>query len=717
MPDTTKPNGQERRPGFGWHEMLRLLLLVALATAVYPSLVAAPAQAQERGVEWARFDVTLDLRPDGTYHVTERQEIDFQGGPFTFGFANIPLARAEDITNVAVSELIGDRAEPYDRRSRSAYDRDPGTYSAESTSAQVEVDWGFSPVIDERRTFLVEYDVDGGLLSYFENDPPFQEVSWIAVGEETTDTAPVRAASMTIRLPVAVDPAQTNVRPGEDPAALTDDGRVWTWDAETLSAGEAFEVGLRFPPLIDVPPPSWQPDFDERQTEIDAQLDEVAATDQRSALLNLGSLVLGGVLLIGGGLGLYGLWYARGRDPHTGVVADFLPAPPDDLPPGAVGTLLDERADEHDVVATLVDLGHRGIVKIEETADEGFFGFGGGHDFGLTLQRGDPAVAPFERDLLHALFGRELTEGVSTRLSEVKSRFETAKPVIREKLYAEVVRRGYFSRSPEATRSSWQTGGTVAIVGAVLLGCLGAGAVAEVAPLAWIPVAVLIGLAVVVILLGRALPRKTVAGAEAAAKWRAFRKYLDEIERFEQLDEARDVFDRYLPYAVAFGLERSWVQKFAAVRAPTPAWYGGSGGGGTVLVPGGVGGGFGDPAGPYRRRRRGGYGGPIIIPGGWGGGGGGGAFGGGGDRGGGSGGQGDGGGVDLPDLQDASDRGGRGLQSSSDSLFDMLNSAGDIFGGFGGGGGGGRGGWGGGGGFGGFGGGGRGGGGGGRGFG
>ncbi|MDP9363999.1 MAG: DUF2207 domain-containing protein, partial [Chloroflexota bacterium] len=673
----TQESNPGRRPeGFGLGELLRLLLLVGLATLVLPGAGWGPtaARAQGRSVEWARFDVTLDLREDGTYHVEERQAIDFEGGAYTFGFANIPLARAEDIGNIQISAVSGNQTEPYEFVPPAAFDREPGTFSYRRTSTQIEIEWGFPPARNEQRTFLLAYDVAGGLLSYLDRDLPFQEISWIAVGEETTETAPVREATMTIRLPTAVDPAQTNFRPGDDAAELTPDGRVWSWTASDLDAGESFEPGLRFPPLIAAAPPSWQPAFDEQQAEFDKAA-------ERSDLLNLGSLLLGVGLLVGGGLGAFGLWYARGRDPHTGIVADFLPTPPDDLPPGAAGTLLDERADEHDVVATLVDLGHRGVLSMEETSDPGVFGIGGGHDFAITLRQGNPAVAPFEADLLHALFGQRLEEGATTKLSEVKGRFEAAKPAIREDLYAELVRRGYFPRSPEATRKSWQSAGTVGLVGAVLLGCLGAGAVADVAPLAWLPVAVLVGLSLLVILLSRALPRKTPAGAEAAARWRAFRKYLDEIERYEQLDEAKDVFDKYLPFAIAFGLERSFVEKFASVRAPAPAWYGG---GGTVLVPGGgYGGGFGDPFGPYGRRRRGYGDGTVIIPGGgWGGGGfggyGGGGFGGGdGER---RGGGGDGDGFDLPDLQETSDRAGRGLQSSSDSLFDMLNTAGRVFG-------------------------------------
>ncbi len=664
----------------------RLTILLVLAAAILPALLATPqhAAAQMKAVEWARFDVTLDLREDGSYHVTERQQIDFEGGPFRGGFREIPLARTDDIGNVRVSEEAAGGPRRYEPVPAARYDEDPNTYTVQRTTSHLRVEWGFEPAISETRTFLVEYDVIGALRIYLDNDPPNQQIWWTAFGEELTAVAPVREATLKLQLPEAVDVAQTVVAPGE-PEDHTSDGRVWTWEASDLTAGEAFEARLQFPPLVQAEVPAWQRTDDERRRREEE-------TEARGAVLNVMFLGAGLLLAIGGGLGVYGLWYTRGRDPHTGLVADFIPQPPDDLAPGAAGTLLDERADEPDVVATLVDLGHRGVIKIEETATEGVFGFGGGHDFALTLLQDNPQVAPFEADLLRALFGADLREGTKTRLSEAKGNFEAVKPALKEHLYAELVRRGYFPRSPEVTRSRWRTFGTVALVLVVIGGCVGAGMVADVAPFVWLPIVVVASLALLLTRLSAAMPRKTPAGAEAAAKWRAFRKYLDSIERYERLDEAKDIFDKYLPYAIAFGLERDWVRKFASVQAPVPAWYGG----------GGSGGGFGgeifdlDPHPGYPRRRRGYGGGTVLIPtgGGWGGG-----WGGGERRSGGDGG-GDGGGFDfpgLPDLQDTSDRAGRSLQGSSDSLFDMLNTAADVFGGFSGGRRGG--GWGGGGGF------------------
>src|SRR5699024_8164963 len=131
----------------------------------------------------------------------------------------------------------------------------------------------------------------------------------------------------------------------------------------------------------------------------------------------------------------------------------------------------------------------------------------------------------------------------------------------------------------------------------------------------------------------------------------------------ENLDEAKEIFDRFLHYATAFGLEESWISKFSPDDTPMPDWFG------PVIIGHPGRGGNGRRAG----RRSGPGGGVWVCP----------------SAGGsaqgrpsaGSGGDGGGGGFDMPALQEASDAAGGSLQGGSDSIFDMLGTASDIFGG------------------------------------
>ncbi len=637
--------------------------VVAMLALVGAGSLAGTADAQSsKTVEWARFDVTIDVRSNGTFHVTERQTVDFQGGPFRSGFAVIPLTRIDNIGNLEVGEDTGGTLVPLDLIDSGDYDSDPGTFTYDITSTDVRIDYAFAPTTDAERTFVLEYDVAGALRVYPNETPPNQQIRWTAIDSEVTTVAPVRESTVVITLPQAVDLAEVVVG-GDvegDPGSFSPDGQSFTFTASDLSNGDDFVVGLQFPPVANASAPTWQ----QRD---DAQRQKAEDDDERSALLNLMFLGAGLLLAVAGGIAVYGLWYAKGRDPHTGLVAEFSPSPPDDLAPGAVGALLDEEVNERDVVATMLDLGHNGVIKIEETDSPGVLGIGGSTDFTLTLVDPSKTTRELDLDLLKVLFGPEMAAGATTKLSEVRRRFDAYRDTLADDLYAELVTRGYFTGSPKATRERWGRIGRRLLIASAIAGVALLIAFSGDAILVLLPIAASLVLSFVLLRLSRAMPRKTQAGAEAAAKWAAFRRYLDDIEKYEQLAESKAIFDRNLPYAVAFGLQESWVGKFARVQAPTPGWFEG-------LPGGGFGGDIFD-SNPTSRRRRSRGGGTTWM----GGGGFGGSSWGGGDR------SGDGGGfdfpdVDMPDLQDVSDRTGKGLQGSSDSLMGLLNVAGSIFG-------------------------------------
>jgi uncharacterized protein (TIGR04222 family) len=676
----TQSGGSSRFSRSFWIRSLVTLFALFAALGFSSGRVSA-----DRSVTWTSFDVDLTLNRDASFHVVERQVIQFNGGPFHVGYATIPLRNLEGLDNIVVREETPSGVETYARVSPSQYDEEPGTYSLERTSTDVIVNWAFDETSDESRTFLLEYDVFGALRVYpdfYGEGRAAEQIWWTAIDDDVTAVGPVEHSTVTATLPRPVNTADVVVgqdgkevavgsniaaTPGMDLTSgsvdqYTDDGQNFTWTKSNLTKGDSFEIRLQFPAVVEAAPPSWQAADDERRQ-------DEALGDEHKALLNILFLAIGLLAAVGGGLALYGLWHARGRDPHTGLVADFIPSPPDDLPPGAAGTLLDETADQQDIVATLVDLGRRGVLKIDEVENEGVLGFGGGRDFLLTLLKPDEKLTGFEQELVSAVFGARADAGKKVKLSDVKTMFDNSQKEIKEKLYEELVNRGYFLSSPEETRKNWTRFGVFALFGALFLVFV-SGAIAGGAVLYWLLVLVVAALGVTMLIVAKAMPRKTLAGAEAAAKWRAFRRYLDDIEQYEHLEEAKGIFDKYLPFAVAFGLENSWVTKFAQVNAPAPEWYG------TPFPTGGM----GFPSG----RRRGRYGGPVVIlPGGFGG----------------SPGRGDGGGgnpdIDLPNMQDASESAAGGLQGMSDSLSDMFNVAGKIFsgmssgggrGGFGGGG-------------------------------
>ncbi len=666
--------GGRQRPRGG---LPYLVLIVVACLAAVGLTMPAPAGAAEalaaptpagRQARYNRFDVGIAIDPSGNFRVSETQEVAFTGGPFQRASRTISLDNVEDVQDIAVREPGG----PVYTRAQEP--GQPGTYTVRRSGDALTVEWYFPATRNARRTFQLDYTVVGGLRI----NPDVDVLDWTALRPDLA--ADVGASTVTVTLPSAVDPARiaTDTR-GASARTEIVDGRTVRFLAGAVPKGRGLGVKVAFPHgLVSAAPPPWQGQFEQRQEA------ERVAQGWRD-LINLVLGALGLLILVGGALSLYLLWYLRGRDRHTGLVAEYLREPPSDLHPGAVGTLLDEHADFHDVLAMFTDLGRRGVLRITETRTPGVLGtgLGAGTDFRVERLASDAPLSPVEQLLLQTLFPNGETE---VQLSEVKRRFTAMIPRFQAGLYDEVMRHGYFNAHPEQTRQRYRGLGSFLIFGAI------AGSIALFflfgSALSWqiIPAIALVIIGLALRSLARAMPAKTLRGAEEAAKWTAFRRYLANLERYDNLEDAKAIFARYLPYATAFGLERSWVEKFARVNAPVPAWYGGGGGfgGGPIVIVGDGGGGFG--GGYY-----GGGGGYV---------GGGGPVGGGqpapptGDFGGGGGGD-----WSIPTLQDLSDRGGGGMQSMSDGLMGMLDSASGVFGSGGGdsGGGWGGGGWGGGG--------------------
>ena len=188
----------------GWARLCRVMitaitLTLAIATLLGPVLAAAQ---DGRSVVWDEIDVTVELRDDSSLAVTERDTIEFRGGPFRRGFREVPLARVEDFENIRAGELVDGVTRPYEYVTPRRFSADvPNTYTYQTVGSVLRIEWSFPPTTSETRTFELTYDALGALRTYPDNDPPYQQISWIGVGRELTESAPVNEARLTIILP------------------------------------------------------------------------------------------------------------------------------------------------------------------------------------------------------------------------------------------------------------------------------------------------------------------------------------------------------------------------------------------------------------------------------------------------------------------------------------------------------------------------------------
>jgi uncharacterized membrane protein YgcG len=103
-------------------------------------------------------------------------------------------------------------------------------------------------------------------------------------------------------------------------------------------------------------------------------------------------------------------------------------------------------------------------------------------------------------------------------------------------------------------------------------------AATETAPLPWIVAAILNG--IIISVFGRFMTGRTVAGARAFAKVLGFEDFLGRVEKdqIERLDKTPELFEKYLPFAMALRVDKKWVQTFSRIAVQPPQWYQGADG-------------------------------------------------------------------------------------------------------------------------------------------
>jgi len=265
---------------------------------------------------------------------------------------------------------------------------------------------------------------------------------------------------------------------------------------------------------------------------------------------------------------MFGLWHTVGRDPDPGVSVAPQYEPPKGMCPAEAGTIIDDTIHPRDITSTIVDLAVRGYIKIEEKVDT-FLVF---HhkDYLFTLlkarEQWGPDLTSHERVMLENIF----LAGTGTRLSDLKNRFYTVIPIVREDIMSALKSKGVYSLDPESANG-------YSIVAGVAIAIL----VVAVQIMGWmnlfysIPLvigSVLIS-AVIWLLFARQMTAKTVTGARARIAVLGFQEFMNRVDADRIKRMPPDTFEKFLPYAMALGVEHQWAQAFDGIIKDPPSWY------------------------------------------------------------------------------------------------------------------------------------------------
>jgi len=501
--------------------------------------LSAPVAAKDRRL--LKFFSNIDVLPNGTVDVTENVTFQFIGGPWQGIYRSIPV------------EYAGPRGLNYslflDVRRVTDEDGDKLKYETSRERQYLKLKIYLPHADNSTRTISVEYIVTDALRFFDDHD----EFYWNVTGDEWP--IPIQQAGAHIVFPDGASGLRANVFTG---AYRTNTGNATAEiagtgvDVRTTSAlgiHEGLTVAVAFDKGVVRELSGFSRFF-------------LYLQSNWPFFLPLATFFF-----------MFWLWWTRGRDPRLRPIAAQY-EPPDKLTPGEVGTLIDNSVDMRDITASIVDLAVRGYIVIEEQQKDHLLGLTHTKQYFFHLKKSRAewsALKPHEQELLDGLFSPG-NAGDTVSLDDLHNRFYQSIPGIQSQIFGSLLGRGYYTHRPDSVRAAYLLFGVVA--GFLLIG--GGVWVSRNRGMAILPfIAAGILTAAIICGFGWFMPARTPTGARALEGVLGFEDFLNHVEadRFNRTIKTPEMFEKFLPFAMALGVERNWSKAFQGIYTQPPEWY------------------------------------------------------------------------------------------------------------------------------------------------
>jgi uncharacterized membrane protein len=522
-----KPSGHCRtRKQSGWKA---LILFAAL-------LFCLPAWA--RSYRISNFTSTIHVEDDGSARIQEQISFVFSGS-FQGIYRDIPVdypgpagANYRIFVKVgAITDENGDKLK-FEKSTKDGY-----------LKLKVYV----PGAVDAAKTINIEYTISDATRFFDQYD----EFYWNVTGNDWL--VPIEHASATVYFPPDAN-GKLRAQAYEGIYGSSEHGRA-TVEGPTASFENIAPLPMRGGLSLDV-------------------AIEKGVLHQPSALARFGRFVGSNPILtlpLWAFAVMFPLWWIKGRDPDPGISVAPMYEPPEKMGPAEVGTLIDNSVDPRDITSVLVDLAVRGYVKIVETQHKGFLSTTKDYEFHLVKDRAQwNDLTDYERAMLDNVFAG----GQVTLLSSLRNHFYTALPMIKSEIMSALKAKGMYTVDPESAMGYWGFGVVVVAAPYVLGQWLG---LADF--LNSIPVAIGAGLVAlaIVIILGRLLTATSLKGARTRVQILGFQEFMNRVDADRLKRMPPDTFEKFLPYAMALGVEHRWAKAFEGIVQNPPTWYQGYG--------------------------------------------------------------------------------------------------------------------------------------------
>jgi len=573
-------------------------LAVAFLSLASVLLLGAPARAADQGSRSVdRYHATYTVQPDGSVKVDADFDFNFGNLPGHGPYLTLPLLQGTD--NAAKL-----RSYPVSGITAASSSGAPADVNLDRTQGWLEIRLGEPSIsnVSGVQTYQLHYTI-GAVVNTIPAQaadsthaaaPAHQEFFWNVF--DTSSPIPVDNLSIDVVGPVATTQVQcyAGTVKSKNPCAsarVTADGRAAFTQAH-LEPGEPFTVVAGYPAGTF---PGAAPILVDKSSAGGAFDPNQFAPKPSPFLVTPVTGGLAGLMLLGGVALVARTARRRARDQqYVGLTPGLAPAanqgtfvgfrdkrapiavqfqPPAGFRAGQLGTLVDEKADPRDVTATIVDLAVRGYLRIEQTQEAGSWGKQA--DFRMIkLRDADQGLLPYEAKLFSDLFA----ERQEVSLSALRATFAASMALVQKELYADVTQRGWFRSNPQTVRALWLGAAIALALAGVMLTVI----LVNVGKWAILGIPLII-IGALVMFMARYAPARTAAGTAVLAQTRGFELYLRTAEANQiKYEEGEDLFSKYLPYAIVFGVAERWAGIFAQLAAQgtrlvEPTWYAGIG--------------------------------------------------------------------------------------------------------------------------------------------
>jgi len=490
------------------------------------------------------FTVDIALAESGSFVVTETIVYDFEGSEKHGIFRNVKSIHSEPasawykeryIDLELVSVTRDGQSEPYDLQ------------SYEGLSVRIG---DSNQTISGVHTYQIIYKVEGALSTFGE----VVDLYWNVTGNEWV---------------VPIEQVVANVYAAKE--VLTETNYCYVVGTECkiteFEDGVTFTTGLLYP--------------GEEITIAQAlNLKQPPAVLERTVSLWFW-LAIFLVWLIGLSVAVY-KWKTKFRF-NGPIIAQYEPLK--DFKPMFTGVLFDNSLDPRDITAGIIYLAEQGFIKIKQTKDKVLLIFET-TDYEVTLLRPISEVeTDFQKTLLELLFDTSNILGTVIKLSKLKSDTTkqranfTAVQNLRTSVTKDLTDRGYIDGG---FLSLSKVGGFLLILIVVYLATQFVSPVSDILGKSIIPFVFIVIFSGIISLFG--LSRRTEKSYVALNYLQGFREFLSvtETERYKFHNapaKSPEQFMEYLPYAIAFGVEKEWGEVFKDIAISSPGWYSGQEGG------------------------------------------------------------------------------------------------------------------------------------------